>query len=299
MMEMTMSLASSTAHDDAMLPLPGGHMRYVIDDYSDPWDAADTVIMLHGIAEEACIWRPFIPHLARQYRVVTVDLRGFGASSLLPPDGQFGLADWADDIEALVAHLQSDRVHLVATKLGALIAFEIAQRQHGWVKSLSLPGMLASPAGSLGAWVNDWIRLVETGGTREWAAQTMPGRMADNLSPAATLWWTDLMGRASAETVIHCFRMLPGIDEAPHPERVLCPTLFLAAEGDAYVSGKFDQRPSASAIAGLQRKVPNSVLETIPANSYHIAATHPDACARKVAAFIAGHSDRRRAEDTQ
>lgn len=281
-----MSLGSGSAHGEAMLPLPGGQMRYVVDDYSDPWDPADTVIMLHGIAEEACIWRPFIPHLARQYRVVTVDLRGFGASSALPPGGEFGLADWADDIEALVAHLQAERVHLVATKLGALIAFEIAQRQHGWVKSLSLPGMLASPAGSLGAWVGDWISLVESGGSREWAAQTMPGRMADNLTPAATQWWIDLMGRAPAETVIHCFRMLPGIKEAPHPERVLCPTLFLAAEGNAYVSGRFDQRPSTSAIAGLQRKVPNSVLETIPANSYHIAATHPDACARKVAAFI-------------
>ncbi len=298
-MEMTMSFAARPTHSEAMLPLSGGQMRYVVDDYSDPWGTADTVIMLHGIAEEACIWRPFIPYLARQYRVVTVDLRGFGASSALPPGGKFALADWADDMEALVSHLQAERVHLVATKLGALIAFEIAQRQHGWVKSLSLPGMLASPAGSLAAWIDDWIKLVESGGSREWAAQTMPGRMADNLTPAATQWWTDLMGRAPAETVIHCFRMLPGIKEAPHPERILCPTLFLAAEGDAYVSGKFDQRPSASAIAGLQRKVPNSILETIPANSYHIAATHPDACARKIAAFIAENAGRKTAESKQ
>ena len=282
-----MILEREAARGEAILPLAEGHMRYVVDDYSDPWAPADTVVMLHGIAEEACIWRPFIPHLARRHRVVTVDLRGFGASSGLPAGRDFTLADWADDIDALVAWLQARRVHLVGTKLGALIAFEVAQRQPGWLASLSLPGMLASPAGSLAAWVDDWIRLVETGGTREWAVQTMPGRMADNLAPAAYQWWIDLMGAAPAETVIHCFRMLPGIKEAPHPERVLCPTLFLAAEGEGYVSGRFDQRPSAAAIAGLQRKVPHSVLQTIPANSYHIAATHPDACAAEVAAFIA------------
>jgi 3-oxoadipate enol-lactonase len=282
-----MTLKRKPAHTEAMLPLPGGEMHYVVDDFTDPWTVPDTVIMLHGIAEEACIWRPFIPHLARHHRVVTVDLRGFGASSALPEGKPFTLADWADDIEALVAHLQAERVHLVATKLGALIAFENAQRQPGWIASLSLPGMLASPAGSLAAWVDDWIKLVEKGGSREWATQTMPGRMADNLTPAAYQWWIDLMGEARAATVIHCFRMLPGIKEAPHPERVLCPTLFLAAEGEGFVSGRFDQRPSASAIATLQRKVPNSVLQTVPANSYHIAATHPDACAEKVAAFIA------------
>lgn len=269
-----------------ILELPHGAMRYVVDDFTDPWADPDTVILLHGIAEEACIWRPFVPHLARAHRVVSVDLRGFGGSSPLPEGKPFGLVDWADDIEALVSDLGADRVHLVATKLGALIAFEISQRQPGWLRSLSLAGMLASPAGSLGSWVDDWIAMVERGGSREWAVATMPGRMADNLSPAATQWWTDLMGAAPAETVIHCFRLLPTIEEAPHPERVLCPTLFLAADGEGFVSGRYDQRPSATAIAAVQRKVPHSVLRTIAANSYHIAATHPDACAGEVARFI-------------
>lgn len=282
----------TTTHETAvltqMLKLSDGAMRYVVDDFTDPWAESDAVILLHGIAEDARIWRPFVPHLARRHRVVSVDLRGFGGSTPLPTDKDFGLADWADDIEALVAHLGAGRVHLVATKLGALIAFELSQRQPAWLRSLSLAGMLASPAGSLGAWVDDWVAMVKRGGSREWATTTMPGRMADNLSPPAYQWWIDLMADAPAETVIHCFRMLPGIKEAPHPERVLCPTLFLAAEGEGYVSGQYDQRPSAAAIAAFQRRVPHSILRTIKANSYHIAATHPDACAREIASFVEG-----------
>ena len=285
-----MNHEQDTAVAAHMLKLPNGAMRYIIDDFTDPWAESDTVILLHGIAEEARIWRPFVPHLARHNRVVSVDLRGFGGSTPLPADKSFGLADWADDIAALVAQLGARRVHLVATKLGALIAFELSQRQPDWLCSLSLAGMLASPSGSLGAWVDDWVAMVERGGSREWATTTMPGRMADNLSPAAYQWWIDLMAAAPADTVIHCFRMLPGIKEAPHPERVLCPTLFLAAAGEGFVSGQYDQRPSASAIEAFQRKVPHSTLRTIKANSYHIAATHPDACALEIANFVEGLS---------
>ena len=285
-----MSRVRGCEGSDRILKLPDGAMRYVVDDFTDPWVDADTVILLHGIAEEARIWRPFVPHLARHHRVVAVDLRGFGGSTPLPRGEPFGLAEWADDVEALVSHLGARRVHLVATKLGALIAFEVSQRQPAWLRSLSLAGMLASPAGSLGAWVDDWVAMVERGGCREWATVTMPGRMADNLLPAATQWWIDLMASAPAETVVHCLRLLPGIGEAPHPDRVLCPTLFLAAEGEGFVSGRYDQRPSAAAIAALQRKVPHSVLRTIEANSYHIAATHPDAGAREVARFIGEHA---------
>lgn len=277
---------TETAGSAQMLKLPDGAMRYVVDDFTDPWAEPDTVILLHGIAEEARIWRPFVPHLARRNRVVSVDLRGFGGSTPLPAGKVFGLAEWADDIEALVAHLGARRVHLVATKLGALIAFELSQRQPGWLCSLSLAGMLASPSGSLAAWVDDWIAMVDRGGSREWATKTMPGRMADNLSPEAYQWWIDLMAAAPAETVVHCFRMLPGIKEAPHPERVLCPTLFLAAAGEGFVSGQYDQRPSAAAIEAFQRRVPHSTMRSIKANSYHIAATHPDACAREIADFV-------------
>lgn len=283
-----MSFIAEHPQTSGMLKRPDGEMHYLIDDFSDPWTTPETVIMLHGIAETAAMWRPFVPQLARHYRVVRVDLRGFGASSALPEGKDFGLADWADDIAALVSHLRADHVHLVATKLGALVAFEVAQRRPAWIASLSLPGMLASPAGSLGAWVEDWVGLVETGGAREWARVTMPGRMADNLTPEAYQWWIELMGAAPAATVIHCFRMLPAIPEAPHPERVQCPTLFLAAAGEGYISGTYDQRPAAADIARLQQKVPGAVLGLIPANSYHIAATHPDQCAAKILEFIKG-----------
>lgn len=268
------------------IDLADGTLHYEVDDFTDPWSEPDTVVLLHGIAETAAIWRPWVPHLARAYRVVRVDLRGFGRSSPLPRDRPFHLADWADDVEALVAALGCRRVHVIGTKLGSLIAFALAQRTSSVVASLTLAGVLASPSGSLARWVEDWIRLVEDGGVETWARATMPGRMGDTLSPAAMAWWTKIMGAAPAATVVHCFRLLPGIPEPPNPEGVRCPTLFLAAGGQAFVSGSFDQRPDLSAIESLRARVGDARLECVTADSYHIAATHPDACALRTRAFL-------------
>jgi len=279
-----MSAPNSAAADLALEA--GARLHYLVDDYTDPWRRPETALMLHGIAEQGAIWRPCVPHFARDYRVVRPDLRGFGVSSALPTDRPFGLSEWADDIERLVAALEGERVHLVATKLGALVAFELAQRRPRWLASMTLAGMLASPSGSLGAWVAEWIELVETQGVEGWARATMPGRMGDALLPAAMEWWIRLMGSAPAASVIHCFRLLPGIEGPPGPERVACPTLFLAAGGEAYVAESYNQRPAAADLERLKARVPGARLASIAANSYHFAATHPDACAVATREFI-------------
>lgn len=269
------------------------------DDYTDPWRPADTVVLLHGIAENGRIWRPWVPHLARRYRVLRPDLRGFGQSSPLPADRGFTLADWADDIECLIdairlpqasAHGPDDaptRVHLIGTKFGALVAFELAQRRLPWIASMTLAGMLPSPGKALGSWVGEWSGVIERDGVESWARLTMPGRMGNTLSPEALAWWAQLMGTTSAATVLACMRLLPSIDEPPNPEGVACPTLFIVpGAAHAQAGATYNQRPAPADLLRLQSRVRNSILREVPADSYHIAATHPDACATIAAGFI-------------
>jgi pimeloyl-ACP methyl ester carboxylesterase len=266
-----------------------GELYCAEDDFSDGWREPDTVLTIHGIAERAEIWRPWSPHLARQHRVLRVDLRGFGRSSAMPAG--FGIADWADDLEQLVAALGRTRVHLVATKLGAQVAFELAQRRLPWIRSMTLAGMLPSPNKSLGPWLDDWLAMVEGpgNGVERWADATMPGRMGSSLSPEALQWWTELMGTAPAASVAACFRLLPAIDGPSNPHRVQCPTLFIAAGAPPADNGsQYQQRPAASDLQRLRESVPVSAWTEVAADSYHIAATHPDDCARATAAFIDG-----------
>ena len=65
---------------------PDLEMHYLVDDFTDPWKKAETILMIHGNAERGFAWYGWVPHLARQFRVVRPDTRGFGESTVMPRD---------------------------------------------------------------------------------------------------------------------------------------------------------------------------------------------------------------------
>lgn len=270
----------------------GATLAWRQDDCGDPWRARETVILLHGIAETGEAFRSWVPRLARGWRVVRPDFRGYGLSSRLSPDTPLTLATLAADVEAVVAALDAPRVHLVGAKLGAQVGLMLAQRQPPWLASLSLAGVLISPGDALGAWVERWCAMVDAGGVRRWAEETMPGRMGASLPPQALAWWTAFMGEAPPDTVKACLRMLPALREPARLEDIRCPTQVLIAvqPADAAHAAAFDQRQAVEAVQRWQQRIPGSRLVGIEADSYHIAASHPDACVGAVADFIGGLS---------
>ena len=56
-------------------------LHYVVDDFTDPWKPAKTVLFMHGFGESTEVWRAWVPHLSRHYRVLRYDTRGFGRST--------------------------------------------------------------------------------------------------------------------------------------------------------------------------------------------------------------------------
>ncbi len=99
---------------------------YVIDDFIDPWRAAPTVLFVHGLAESTEAWRAWVPHFARRYKVVRVDLRGFGRSTPMPDGFEWNIDVLVDDLVALMRHLGIDRVHLVGAKSGGSMTLKLA-----------------------------------------------------------------------------------------------------------------------------------------------------------------------------
>ena len=87
---------------------PDLEMHYRVDDFTDPWREPETVLMLHGNAESGAVWYGWVPHLARRYRVVRPDMRGFGESTPMPRDFPWTLDLLIDDyvrvMDALARH---------------------------------------------------------------------------------------------------------------------------------------------------------------------------------------------------
>lgn len=82
------------------------------------------VVLLHGFGSRATHWLPNILPLARKYRFVMPDLRGFGEShgvALREPDV---LTTYAHDVEDVLDHLALDRVILSGLSMGACTAMK-------------------------------------------------------------------------------------------------------------------------------------------------------------------------------
>lgn len=266
----------------------GIRLHYEVDDHTDPWASPDAVLLLHGIAETGLAFRAWAPHLSRKYRVVRPDLRGFGRSGGLGRAPLEGVGIWADDMEALVQALGATRVHVVGAKLGALVAMELARRNPAWMKSMVLAGLLMSPKKVIGPWIPAWVEQIDRDGVESWARATMPGRMGA-LEPKAMAWWNLEMGAASAESIKACLRMVAEVDEPEGLERIGIPTLVMVAS-DGGEGGNFEQRQSIAAVDRFRRRFPVSELAPVKADSYHVAATHPDACAALARRFFDARS---------
>jgi 3-oxoadipate enol-lactonase len=63
----------------------GLSLAYYIDDFTDPWKPAPTLLLLHAAMGSARRYFAWVPHLCRDYRVVRLDLRGMEARKCRRP----------------------------------------------------------------------------------------------------------------------------------------------------------------------------------------------------------------------
>ncbi len=94
------------------------------------------IVFLHGLGGNQLSWWQQVAHFAPTHTCVTFAARGFAPSS--PLKGGPNPRDFAGDIEALVAHLQLDRVALVAQSMGGWGAVEYALGHPAKVRALVL-----------------------------------------------------------------------------------------------------------------------------------------------------------------
>lgn len=103
--------------------------------YSDT-GAGFPVVFLHGFPVNKHMWHNQEAYLMSQYRVLAMDLRGFGNSTL--DDDQFMIETMADDVIALLDHLKLRQAVIVGFSMGGFVALRVAERNPERVQSLVL-----------------------------------------------------------------------------------------------------------------------------------------------------------------
>ena len=249
---------------------------YQLDDFTDPWTSADTVLFVHGFTENSEAWRAWVPHFARRYRVVRIDQRGFGQSGPVAKDYRLTTELYVDDLARVIRDVAKGPVHVVGGKSGGISVMALAATRPELVKTITVSCSPVTPPNATG-----WVEEMERDGVRSWAKRTQRERLGSKMPEAGINWWCDMMGKTSISTVHAYMNWVGAIDIREDVKRIQCPTLVIGTDTAHRGRAIFES---------WQKTIPNSELAIVPVDGYHAAGTAPDETARITLDFIARHS---------
>lgn len=88
------------------------------------------VLLIHGFGANAYTWRHLEPELARKYRVIALELKGFGQSDK-PLDERYSVLDQAELVSQFIKQKDLRDVTLVGHSLGGGVALVLALQEQG------------------------------------------------------------------------------------------------------------------------------------------------------------------------
>ncbi|MEU6944120.1 alpha/beta fold hydrolase [Streptomyces sp. NPDC046316] len=94
------------------------------------------LVLVHGHPFDRTMWRPQIDRFSATHRVVAPDLRGYGATTVVP--GTTPLSAFAEDLAALLDHLGIEEFVLGGLSMGGQIVMECYRLFPGRIRGLVL-----------------------------------------------------------------------------------------------------------------------------------------------------------------
>ncbi len=99
-------------------------------------NGSPTLIFVHGWGNNRSIWDAQVFHFSEKYKVITVDLPGFGGSG--NNRQRWTMASFGEDVATVINQLGLDQVVLVGFSMGAPVVIEAAKRVPDHITGLVL-----------------------------------------------------------------------------------------------------------------------------------------------------------------
>jgi 3-oxoadipate enol-lactonase len=252
----------------------GLRLAYHIDDYTNPWKPAPTVLLLHAAMGSARRYFGWVPPLCRDYRVVRLDLRGHGASEVPPVDRALTLDRLVLDVVELLDHLGLESVHVAGNSAGGYLGQQLAMTRPELVRSLALYG---STPGLKNSQAPSWIPRIRAKGLRGFLAETIRDRLPADADPGLVEWFLDEAAKNDPAFIGKFVLLMASYDWSEHVTRITCPTLVVI--------------PGAETVGSLENYQPFRNLRDVEFKTYegmphNICDALPDRCAADLRAFL-------------
>lgn len=100
--------------------------------------SGEPLVLIHGFGDCGSVWEPFLAGLEKQYRVISMELRGHGSSGEF--EGPFLFEDSAGDLLGLLDHLGLREVKAMGISAGGMTLLHAAVRQPERFKAMAVIG---------------------------------------------------------------------------------------------------------------------------------------------------------------
>jgi pimeloyl-ACP methyl ester carboxylesterase len=262
--------------------------------YVDEGQGKETIIFVHGLGTYLRAWEKNIEDLKSDYRVIAVDLPGYGKSSKNPHEGS--MTYYASIIVDLMDKLKIESAVLSGHSMGGQISMVTALQYPDRVKKL----VLVAPAGfeRFSEGQKDWFRDVMTlTGVKLTPADAVVTNAAYNfynMPDYAEFIITDRLAMRNAEDFDnYCYtvvRSVHGMVDQPvidKLDQIKQPTLILFGENDNLIPNRYLNPGFTREIAEYgHSKIPNSELVIVPQCGHFLPLEKPHILNEEVRNFL-------------
>jgi pimeloyl-ACP methyl ester carboxylesterase len=241
------------------------------------------LVLVHGATVDSRMWQPQLAGLADEFTVVAWDEPGAGRSSDVPAD--FGLADYARCLAALIGALGLGPAHVAGLSWGGTVALELYRHHAELVLTLILVDTYAGWKGSL---PEEEVRARVELYRRAVAAPagefdpTPPGLFAGDPPAEFVSLMAAMAADVRRESMSTALSLMAEADQRDLLPRIAVPTLLIWGERDA--------RSPLTVAHQFEQAIPGAQLVVIPGAGHLSNLEQPEPLNDAVRAFCRTHA---------
>jgi pimeloyl-ACP methyl ester carboxylesterase len=242
------------------------------------WGEGPSLVLVPGLAGGFELLGPLARRLARDFQVITYQLRG--EDDCFDLRRPFGLTDLVEDLDEFLGWCGLECPPILGVSFGGVLALELALRRPHRLGSLVLQGvgarfergLLQQVAGAVlsryplpgdSPFINQFFNLLFGG-------RQKPGPLFNFVTRVC--WQTD------QGVMAHRFHLVEPFDVGDRGTAVHIPTLAMAGDRDLLVSPQ--------SLADLGRALPDARAVRLPGCGHLAFVTHPDRVVQEVKSFL-------------